>query len=98
MEEKCHLFFEMLGTRLKIDIITKLKGKSLSVNEVSKQLGQERSKISHALKSLLECSFVKVKKDGRKRVYSLNTDTILPLLDLVEKHVKKYCKVCRKQK
>jgi len=98
MEEKCHLFFETLGTRLKIDIITKLKDGALSVNELSKQLSQERSKVSHALKSLLECSFVKVKNDGRKRVYSLNTDTIVPLLDLVEKHVKKYCKVCRKKR
>jgi len=96
MKEKCHLFFETLGTRLKIDIITHLKKDPFSVNELSEQLGQERSKVSHALKSLLECGFVKVKKDSRKRVYSLNTDTILPLLDLVEKHVKKHCKVCRK--
>ena len=98
MKEKCHLFFETLGTRLKIYIIAKLKEKALSVNELSKQLGQERSKVSHALKSLLECGFVKVKKNGRERVYSLNTDTILPLLELVEKHVKKYCKVCKQQK
>lgn len=97
MKEKCYLFFETLGTRLKIDIIIELKEKSLSVNELSEQLGQERSKVSHALKSLLECGFVKVKKNGRKRIYSVNTDTILPLLDIVEKHVKKYCKVCKKQ-
>ena len=98
MKEKCHLFFETLGTRLKIDIILRLKEKSLSVNELSKKLNQERSKVSHALRSLLECGFVKVKKKGRKRVYSLNTDTIIPLLNIVEKHVKKYCKVCKKQK
>jgi len=97
MEDKCHLFFETLSTRLKIDIITKLKKEPFTVNKLSKQLGQERSKVSHALKSLLECGFVIVKKDGRERVYSLNTDTIIPLLDLVEKHVKKYCKVCKKK-
>jgi len=97
MKDKCHLFFETLSTRLKIDIITKLKKESFGVNELSKELGQERSKVSHALKSLLECGFVIVKKDGRKRVYSLNIDTIMPLLSLVEKHVKKYCKVCKKK-
>lgn len=96
MDDKCHLFFETLGTRLKLHIIIKLKDKPFSVNELAMHLNQERSKVSHALKSLLECGFVRVKKNGRERVYSLNTDTILPLLGLVEKHVKKYCKVCRK--
>ncbi len=97
MKDKCHLFFETLGTRLKISIISELKKKSLNVNELSKQLSQERSKISHALKSLLECGFVKVEKNGRERVYSLNTDTIIPLLNLVEKHIDKYCKVCKRK-
>jgi DNA-binding transcriptional ArsR family regulator len=97
MKEKCHLFFETLGTKLKIGIITKLKEESLNVNELSRQLRQERSKVSHALKSLLECGFIKVKKNGRERVYSLNTDTIIPILSLVEKHVEKYCKVCKKK-
>jgi len=96
MKDKCHLFFETLGTKLKLDMITALKDEPLSVNELSKHLNQERSKVSHALKTLLECGFVKVKKNGRKRFYSLNTDTIMPLLDIVEKHVKDYCKVCRK--
>ena len=97
MKKNCYLFFETLGNRLKINIITELKERSLSVNELSKQLGQERSKVSHALKSLLECGFVKVKKKGRKRIYFLNTDTIVPLLDIVKKHVKRYCKVCKKK-
>ncbi len=97
MKDRCHLFFETLGTRLKIDIILKLKEKPLSVTELSEKLNQERSKVSHALKSLLDCCFVRVRKNGRKMVYSLNTDTITPLLDLVEKHVKKYCEVCKKR-
>ena len=96
MKDKCYLFFETLGTRLKINIIIKLKEKPQSVNELSNQLSQERSKVSHALKLLLECGFVKVKNNGRKRIYALNKNTILPLLSLVEKHVKKYCKVCKR--
>jgi len=97
MKNKCYLFFETLGTRLKVDIIIKLKEKSFSVTELSKQLSQERSKVSHALKSLLECGFVEVKNKGQERIYSLNIDTIIPLLNLVEKHVKKYCKVCKRK-
>ena len=98
MKNKCYLFFETLGNRLRIDIIVKLKEKSLSVNELSKQLNQERSKVSHALKSLLDCEFVNVRNEGKRRVYSLNEDTVLPLLGLVEKHVKKYCKVCKRER
>ena len=98
MKDKCYLFFETLGTRLKIDIILKLREKPLGVTELSKKFNQERSKVSHALISLLDCGFVNVRKDTRKRIYSLNKETILPLLNLVEKHVKKYCKVCKEIK
>lgn len=96
MKNECHLFFETLSTELKVNIITKLKERPLCVNDLSRKLKQERSKVSHALLSLHECGFVMVKKEGKKRIYSLNKETILPLLNLVEKHVKKYCKGCKK--
>lgn len=98
MRDKCHLFFETLGTSLKIDLITQLKARALNVNELSRKLGQERSKVSHALISLSECGFVNARKEGKTRIYSLNRETIIPLLNLVEKHVKRYCKVCRRHK
>ena len=66
MKEECHLFFETLGTRLKTDIILKLKEKPLSVTELSKNFNQERSKVSHALISLLDCGFVEVRQDKKK--------------------------------
>jgi len=92
------MFFETLATCLKMEIIFELKKKPLNVNELSKRLKEERSKISHALLSLHECGFVKFKKKGKKRIYTLNSKTIIPLLKLVDKHVKKYCKVCKKIK
>lgn len=95
MKSCYNVFFGTLGTELKIDIITTLKNKTLSVNEIAQGINQERSKVSHALKSLLGCGFVFVKKEGRNRVYALNRETILPLLNLVEKHIKKYCRVCK---
>lgn len=96
MKNKCHLFFETLGTRLKTNIIAELKEKPSSVTELAERLNQERSKVSHALISLLDCGFVSAKKDSKRRIYSLNKDTIIPLLNLVERHVKKYCKLCNK--
>ena len=96
MKGKCPLFFETLGTGLKIDLIFQLKKRPLSVKQLSENLKEERSKVSHALISLLECGLVRVRKEGKSRIYILNKDTILPLLNLVEKHIKKYCKICKK--
>ncbi len=94
MKEKCYKFFETLGTELKIDLLIELKKESLSVTELAQKVNQERSKVSHALTTLLKCNFVKVEKEGKRRIYSLNKETILPLLDLSEEHIKKYCENC----
>lgn len=97
MKSKCHLFFETLATKLRIDIIEKLRERPLCVEELSAGLSQERSKVSHALRSLYDCGFVSVKKEGKRRIYSLNKDTVIPVLELVEKHVRRYCKICKKK-
>lgn len=94
--KKCYIFFETLGTKLKIDILVKLDKKPMSVNELAKSLKQERSKVSHALKSLSLCNFVDARRIGKERIYSLNRHTIVPLMKLVNKHVKNYCAVCKK--
>ncbi|USN45384.1 MAG: winged helix-turn-helix transcriptional regulator [Candidatus Woesearchaeota archaeon] len=90
----CHKFFGTLGSKLKADIIHELKDKELSVTELANILQEERSKVSHALLILKTCSFVIPKKEGRKQIYSINKETILPLLHLAETHIKKYCKRC----
>jgi len=91
---KCYsytTFFETVSNKIRLRIIELLQYKPLSVNEICKALGEEQSKVSHNLKCLLDCHFIEVKKEGKKRIYSLNKDTIVPLLKIVDKHVKKYC-------
>ena len=63
----------------------------MSVNELSEAIKEEQSKISHNLTKLAKCSILKVKKEGKKRIYSLNKETITPLLNLVKKHVETNC-------
>lgn len=63
----------------------------MSVSEICSALHEEQSKISHNLKCLKDCHFLDVEQKGKKRIYSLNKDTIMPLMNLVDKHVKKYC-------
>ncbi len=97
MSTNCHRFFETLGTGLKMDLLLGLREKPLSVSELSEGMGQERSKVSHALLSLLGCGFVRVRKEGKRRIYSVNGDTILPLLELAERHVRTYCRACGRE-
>ncbi len=95
MNSASNLFFETLSTKLRWKILEALKDKPKNVNEICNLLKEDQSKVSHNLKKLKDCHFIEVKKQGKERVYSLNKETILPLLQLVEKHVKKCCfKAC----
>ncbi len=86
-----NLFFETISPRIRVRILELLKNKQMSVNEIASALNEEQSKISHNLKRLIECHLLDVKQEGKKRIYSLNKDTMVPLMKLVEKHVQKFC-------
>ena len=86
-----HVFFRNLANPVKISIISALKEKQSSVNELAKKLGTEQSKLSHALASLNHCNIVESKQEGKKRIYSLNKKTILPILKLIDNHKCDYC-------
>lgn len=86
-----NVFFSNLANPLKIGIILSLKLKEKNVGELTKDLNVEQSKISHALQSLKTCNIVNVEQKGKERVYSLNKDTIVPMLDLINKHANVHC-------
>ena len=87
-----HVFFSNLSNPLRIEIVSALKNKDMSVNELSKKIKVEQSKLSHALANLRKCNIVNVKQDGKERIYSLNKKTILPILKLIDKHAISFCK------
>lgn len=95
MANKYYLFFGNLANPLKIEVISALKEKDMSVLELAKKLDVEQSKLSHALTSLKHCSIVNVKQQGKKRIYSLNKETILPMLEIIDKHENKFCGKCK---
>ena len=86
-----HFFFRNLANPLKTEIVSALKEKDSSVNELSENLKIEQSKVSHALTAMKNCNIVDVKQKGKQRIYSLNKDTILPILKIIDKHKCKYC-------
>ena len=87
-----HVFFTNLANPLKIGIILELRKGDKNVSELVKELSVEQSKVSHALKNLKDCNIVKAEQKGKKRVYSLNKDTIVPMLGLIDKHAHIHCK------
>jgi len=89
-------FFKNLANPLKTNIISSLKEKSKSVNELSDELKIEQSKLSHALINLKSCRIVTDKQEGKKRIYTLNKKTILPILKIIDKHRTNYCPGCKK--
>lgn len=95
-----HIFFGNLANPLKTEILESLKEKDSSVNELSKKLKIEQSKLSHALSSLRYCNIVEVKQKGKKRIYSLNKKTIVPILKIIDKHSVVSCdnKECKDRK
>lgn len=90
-KSKYHIFFSNLSNPLRIQIVSTLKENELSVNQLSKTLKVEQSKLSHALSNLKECNIVTFKQKGKERIYSLNTKTILPILKLIDEHSKLNC-------
>lgn len=84
-------FFKNFANKTKFRIIMHLKNRSMSVNELSKALGEEQSKVSHNLAKLARCNILTATQKGKQRIYSLNKDTVIPVLKLVTKHVEKHC-------
>ena len=83
-------FFKTLADKSKLEIINVLSKNPLRVNELCQKLCFEQSRTSHNLRVLTERGFVKVKREGKNRIYSLDKEIITPLLKLIDKHAEKY--------
>lgn len=98
MKKTYATFFRNLANPLKLKIIAELIEKPMNVNDLTRNLNEEQSKVSHALALLRCCSIVNSKKDGKERIYTLNKKTILPMLKLIDQHENKHCDECYAQK
>jgi DNA-binding transcriptional ArsR family regulator len=89
--EICYRFFTNLANPTRLDAIEQLMQKPMSVNELAATLGQEQSMVSHNLKPLLECNLIAIKRQGKKHIYTVNEETIRPILAAVQNHAEKFC-------
>jgi DNA-binding transcriptional ArsR family regulator len=91
-ENLCQTFFDILSTKSRLDILMALKDGEKSVGEICDSVEVERTNVSHQLKILRDCGFVFVRREGKKKIYSLNAETVKPMIDLSRKHMEKYCR------
>jgi len=85
-------FFKTLSNKTRYDIIRLLIKGPKSVNEISKSLKFEQSRVSHNLKRLECYGFVISTCKGKQRIYSLDKKYILPIINNVDKYIYKYNK------
>ena len=85
------IFFATLVSESRLKIINLLlKGKK-NVSEITKILKINQANVSHDLARLKRCGFVKMETEGKYRYYSLNEETIKPLMKLIDDHMSSYC-------
>lgn len=85
------IFFGTLVSKPRLKIINLLRKKEKSVSEIMRELKMDQTSVSHNLARLKKCGFVNVEVKGKFRYYSLNHQTIKPLMSLIDKHMSKNC-------
>jgi ArsR family transcriptional regulator, lead/cadmium/zinc/bismuth-responsive transcriptional repressor len=90
-----YYFFANFANKTKFNILMALKNKPLSVLEIADKIGEEQSKVSHNLLKLTQCHLLRVRQNGKRRIYSLNKKTVVPLLNIGECHIKQNCSQCK---
>jgi|SRR5215813_14958661 len=61
------------------EILNYLALQERSVSEIVDELEMEQPSVSKHLRVLLEVGLVKMRRDGRRKLYSVNADAIRPL-------------------
>ncbi|MEK6914375.1 MAG: metalloregulator ArsR/SmtB family transcription factor [Nanoarchaeota archaeon] len=89
--ESYKLFFGTLISEPRLKIINLLRKDKKNVSQIVKELKMDQTIVSHNLSRLKKCGFVKSEIDNKYRYYSLNKDTIKPLMEIIEKHMSLYC-------
>jgi len=86
-----NIIFETLANQNRINILESLMEKDKTVNELTKELKIDQTTISHNLKRLKITGFVKDKKQGKNKVYSVNKEAVDPLMTFVNNHMSCNC-------
>ncbi len=84
------LLFKALSNDSRVSILNLLRNGPKSVGQISKALGLEQTAVSHNLKCLTFCGLVTGNRLGKTIEYSLNQETVEPILRIADRHISKY--------
>ncbi len=91
LSKVCYGFFSTLANPTRLAILEKLNESDMNVTQLAQTLKQEQSMISHNLKSLLHCRFINSERQGKSKIYHLNSYTVDLLFKVVENHAQNHC-------
>ncbi len=86
------LFFKALSSDTRLRIIDLLRKGPRNATEIGEALDIEQSMVSHNLTCLVNCGFVLTNQNGKNKVCSLNEETVIPLLEIIDRHIEQYGK------
>lgn len=85
------LFFGTLVSESRLRIVNLLRHGKKNVSEIVNELKMDQTAVSHDLARLKQHGFVKCVNEGKYRYYTLNEETIKPLMSLIDRHMAGYC-------
>lgn len=80
-------FFKVFGDSTRIKILFALLNSELCVHDLSLMLNMHQSAISHQLRHLRQNKLVRVRKDGKSSLYSLDDDHVCQILTQGMDHI-----------
>ena len=84
------LLFQALSNESRLGILNLLRSRPRNVSEICQALELEQTVVSHNLRCLTFCGLVAGERFGKTKVYSLNKDTVEPILRLGDRHISSY--------
>ena len=85
------VFFGTLVSEPRLRIINSLRKGKRNVSQIIRELKMDQTSVSHDLSRLKQCGFVSSETEGKYRYYKLNEQSIKTLMEIIEKHMLKYC-------
>ena len=91
LTDLCYGFLSTLANPTRLAIMEKLYQSEMNVTQLSNDLRQDQSMISHNLKKLMRCRLVYSKRSGKSTIYSLNRETAEAIFKAIRNHAQKHC-------
>lgn len=89
----CTMFFSALANPLRVRMLQELALSPMTVNNLAKSLGAERTLVSHNLSMLNKAQLVSFRKDGKTRIYTANDKIVPHIFHMMERMVCTDCSI-----